>query len=143
MSGPLPFALDTRDVLDDTPAWVGPSGAVFATRAPGADPPPVLTVAWLEEPPGPGLDDVMLEELARSDPDSVVIDYQAVRVNGVPAVRTLTVHREGGGVLLASEQWRLLAAGCRWTISASTGLLDQAAYGPGLAAVAETFRVIA
>lgn len=143
MSEPLPFTLDTRQVLDEAPCWVGPTGAVFASSEPESDPPPVLAVAWLDEPPGTELDEVLVEELGRSDRASVLIDYQPVRLSGVLAVRTLTVHREGGGMLTASEQWRLLAAGRRWTISASTGLLDQASYGPRLAAVAESFHVIA
>lgn len=141
MSPPLPFNFDTAGVLDSTPRWVGVAGAIYVASQPSADPPPVLSVAWLDEPPDAHLDEVLAEELARLDPASVLIDYEPVPLNGVRAVRTLTIHREGSGALTASEQWRLLAAGRRWTISASTGLLDQPEYGPRLAAVAQSFTV--
>lgn len=68
MSQPLPFALDTAGVPDASPGWVGPAGVIFAGREPGPDPPPVLTVAWLEESPDADLDEVLVEELARLDP---------------------------------------------------------------------------
>lgn len=44
------------------------------------------------------------------------------------------------GDVLDPEQWRLLARGRRWTLSAMTALADQPVWGPRLAAVAATFR---
>jgi hypothetical protein len=138
VSARLPFALDTGDLLAPLPRLTLPAGAVFAGAA--GDPPPVLTVAWLDEPAGTTLEQAVTEELTRASAESVLVDYEAVALGGLDAVRTLTLHREG--LLTASEQWRLLAAGRRWTLSATTALLDQPGCGPRLAAVAGTFRVL-
>jgi hypothetical protein len=143
----LPFALDTKDVLEPEPRVTLEEGAVFgvAAGAPAYDEraEPLITVAWLEEPPGVTLEDVVDEDLARllSAPDSVLIDHERVVVGEVDAVRTFTLHRGPGGLPTASEQWRLLTAGRRWTVSALTALGDQPAWGPRLAAVAVSLRV--
>ena len=57
----LPFALESGDVLDPEPRAVYDEGVVFGAR--GA--PAVLTVAWLEEPPGVALEDVVREDVLR------------------------------------------------------------------------------
>jgi hypothetical protein len=56
-------------------------------------------------------------------------------------VRTFAVHRAPGGLPTASEQWRLVAGGRRWTLSALTALPDQPAWGPWLAGIAAGFAV--
>ena len=134
----LPFALDAGDVLDAEPRAVYEAGAVFEAQ----DAPVVFTVAWLDEPPGVRLEDVVREDLSRmlDEPASVLIDHQLVVVGDVEAVRTLLLRSGLDGRPSAAEQWRLLAGGRRWTLSAMTVLADQPVWGPRLAAVAATFR---
>lgn len=143
----LPFSLATGEVLEARPRLVLEDGAVFARAGLDEreeDHPPLLTVAWLAEPPGATLAEVVDEELVRAldGEESTLIDREDVTLSGVPAVRTLAVHCAPHGLPTASEQWRLLAAGRRWTLSAMTTLADQPVFGPPLARVAATFRVL-
>jgi len=138
----LPFTLDPGDVVEAEPRLVLEDGAVFACLDAAAALPPLLTVAWLSEPSGATLEGVVTEELARMDEESMLVDYEPVVLGGIEAGRTLHVHRDASGRLTASEQWRLLAAGRRWTVSALTALADQPTYGPRLAAVASSLRVV-
>jgi hypothetical protein len=103
----LPFALDAGDVLDPEPRAAYDAGAVFGAH----DAPVVLTVAWLDEPPGVQLEDVVREDLSRmlDEPASVLIDHELV-VGDVEAVRTLLLRTGPEGRPSAAEQWRLLAA---------------------------------
>jgi len=144
-AGALPFAIDTGELLDSAPRLVVEDGAVFGPADPRwaeHDHPPLLSVAWLAEPPAVTLEDVMVEDLARSiDGESVLIDHQDVTIAGVEAVRTMAVHHREDGRVTASEQWRLLAEGRRWTVSGLTALADQPALGPALARVAESLRI--
>ena len=141
----LPFVLDAGGVLDPEPRAVLEEGAVFGVASDAHDPraAPLLTVAWLDEPAGATLAGVVEEDVARllSGPGSLLIDREAVTVSGTDAVRILSLHPGPGGVPTASEQWRLLTAGRRWTITAMTALGDQPEWGPRLAAVAAGFRV--
>ena len=139
----LPFAFDPGEWLDHEPRAVFEEGVVFGAVTGEHDPrvAPVLTVAWLDEPEGVTLDDVVEEDVVRllSDPGDLVVDHEEMRIGDVEAVRTFVLRV--GGVPTASEQWRLLAAGRRWTVAATTALADQPEWGPTLAAVAATFRV--
>ena len=141
----LPFALDTGEWLDSEPRAVFEEGAVYAAAPDAHDPrmAPVMTVAWLDEPPGVTLESVVEEDLARllSEPGSLLVDREPVLVAGVEGVRTLCLHIGGGGPPMAREQWRTLAAGRRWTVSAMTALGDQPEWGPRLAEAATSFRV--
>jgi hypothetical protein len=139
----LPFALEPGEWLEREPRAVFEEGAVFGAAAGDHDPrvAPVLAVAWLDEPEGVTLEDVAEEDVVRllSDPSDLLVDHEALRVGEVEAVRTFVMRV--GDVPTASEQWRLLAAGRRWTVAAMTALADQPEWGPRLAAVATTFRV--
>jgi len=141
VSASLPFALEAGGVLERAPRLVLEDGAVFACLDESGVLPALLTVAWLPEPPGATLEDVVSEELARLDAEGVLVDYEPVLLGGVGAVRTLSVHRDPSGRPAASEQWRLLACGRRWTLSALSALSDQPTYGPRLAAVASSLRI--
>jgi hypothetical protein len=144
-----PFELDVGDLLEPSPALVVEDGVAFGVRAAADEPArrlaPLLTVAWTEEPPGASLDDVVAEELARTliGDEALLMDHEATTVGGVAAQRTLIVHRGPDGLPTAAEQWRLVAAGRRWTISAMTALEDQPELGPSLAPVVASFRVVA
>jgi hypothetical protein len=140
----LPFALDPGELLEPEPSLTVEDGVAYAVRGPESRLPPLLTVAWTEEPPGATLDDIVGEELARTligAHDALLVDHEATTIGGVEAQRTLIVHRGPDGLPTAAEQWRLLAAGRRWTISAMTALEDQPELGPRLAAVAASFRL--
>ena len=138
-----PFAFEPGEWLEREPRAVYEEGAVFGAAAGDHDPRvvPQLTVAWLDEPDGVALEDVVEEDVVRllSDPGDVVVDHEEVRLGEVEAVRTFVLRV--GGVPTASEQWRLLAGGRRWTVSATTALADQPAWGPRLAGLVPTFRV--
>jgi hypothetical protein len=135
----LPFVLDPGDVLEPEPRVVLEDGVVFGV----VDGVGALTVAWLEEPFAVTLEDVLAEELPRilSGPDVVLIDQEAVVVAGREAVRTFAVHRGLGGLPAATEQWRLVADGRRWTVSATTALGDQPVWGPRLGRVVAGLRL--
>lgn len=141
----LPFALELGERFEHEPRAVFEEGAVFGAASGVHDPRvmPVLAVAWLDEPAGVMLEAVVDEDVARllSEPGDLVLDREAVRVGDADAVRTYSLHVGPKGVPTASEQWRLLAGGRRWTVSATTALADQPVWGPRLAAVAATFRV--
>jgi hypothetical protein len=145
MTSALPFVLDAGEVLEPEPRVVLEDGVVFGVldRA-AAVPPPVLTVAWLEEPLGVTLEEVVAEELPRllTEPEAVLIDQEPTSVDGREAVRTFTLHRGPDGLPAASEQWRLVSAGRRWTVSAMTALADQPAWGPRLAEVVAGLRIV-
>jgi hypothetical protein len=139
------FSLDTRDVLTREPDVVFDEGVVYRVTGPEAWDErlvPHVTVAWLDEPPGVTLADTVREDLARmlSRPEAVLLDRQPVSLAGVESVRTFVAELGPGGVPTASEQWRTIAGGRRWTVTATTTLADQAVWGPRLGAVAATFR---
>ncbi len=135
----LPFAFELGDAFDPEPRAVFDEGAVFGAR----EAPAVLAVVWHDESPGAELDAAVREDLGRmlAEPGSVLVDREAVRVGDVDAVRTFVLRQTTDGLPTAAEQWRLLAGGRRWTVSAMTPLADQPEWGPRLAAVATTFRV--
>ena len=141
----LPFALDSGTLLAPEPRVLLDEGAVFGVAAgvpeygPRAE--PLVTVAWLEEPPGVTLEEVVDEDLARLLSDSMLLDHERVVVGEIDAVRTFAIHRGPDGLPTASEQWRLLAGGRRWTVTAMTALADQPVWGARLAEVAASLRV--
>jgi hypothetical protein len=141
----LPFAVEPGAWLEREPRAVFEDGAVFVAVAGEHDPrvPPRLAVAWLDEPEGVTLEAVVEEDARRllAGPGDLLLDHEAVRIDGVEGIRTFVAYVAPNGIPKASEQWRLLAAGRRWTLSATTALTDQPEWGPRLAGVATTFRV--
>jgi hypothetical protein len=139
------FSLDGLGVLAPEPVATFEDGVVYGVRSAAphdARIAPHVSVAWLEEPAGVSLEQVVREDLARtlSRPEAVLLDQQPVAFAGGDCVRTFTADISAGGVPTASEQWRMLAGGRRWTVTATTALADQPEWGPRLAAVAATFR---
>jgi hypothetical protein len=129
------FSIDGGGVLEAEPRATFDEGVLFAVVG-GA---PVMTVAWREEIADTTIDEAVDEDL-RSMVDALVVDCARGEIGGVECVRTFALHLAGGGEATASEQWRLLAGGRRWTVSAMSTLADQPDWGPRLAAVAATFR---
>jgi hypothetical protein len=135
--------IDTRDLLVRRATFDAGAIYVAGKDAPAHDrrAPPLLTIAWLDEPAGVRLEEVVAEDLARQLGGAALLDREDTQVGGVDAVRTFVVSRGPGGLATASEQWRLLAGGRRWTLSALTALGDQPAWGPRLADLAAGFAV--
>lgn len=73
--------------------------------------------------------------------DFRLLDREAVEIGGVPAVRTLVHHTGGPELAVVVEQWRLIARGLGWVLSASADAVSYADKGAIMAACAETFRV--
>ncbi len=121
-------------------------GAVYGV---GADAPPhdaelepLVTVAWRDVASGTSLARAVEEDLASAlAPGSVLVDREPVEFAGVDAVRTFALHLGPGGRPTAAEQWRLLAAGRCWTVSALSALADQPSWGPLLASAAATLPI--
>jgi hypothetical protein len=128
------FSIDDGGVLEPRARF--DEGVVYGVA--GGD--PVMTVAWREEIPGTTIDEAVDEDL-RLMPDALLVDRQRGELGGIECVRTFTLHLASEGAATASEQWRLLAGGRRWTVSAMSTLADQPTWGPRLATVAATFRV--
>ena len=130
----LPFTLDYGDVLNPAPRLRVDEGVVFGIAG-GAE--GLVSIAWLED--SGTLEAAVEEDLTRmlSEPAMVLVDYQPTTVGGVDAIRTFVL--DAGELASAREQWRLMAAGRRWTVSAVTALADQPLWGPRLAEVATTF----
>jgi hypothetical protein len=132
------FTIDGGDVLEPEPRAVFDEGAVFGVV--GGE--PVVTVAWREELPDTTLAEAVDEDLRLllGQSDALLVDREPGAIGGVECVRTFTLHLAADGAATASEQWRLLAGGRRWTVSAMSTLADQPDWGPRLATVAATFR---
>jgi hypothetical protein len=132
------FSLDGGNVLEGEPRERFDEGVVYGVVGGTA----VMTVAWRDELPETTLEEAVAEDLREllSAPGAVLIDREPTALGDTACVRTFALHLGAEGEAGASEQWRLLAAGRRWTVSALTALADQPAWGPALAAVAGTFH---
>lgn len=75
------------------------------------------------------------------DADTLVVDVEPCTLAGVPAFRTLVVVQLGGLASVVVEQWRLVAGGARWVVTATADLAAWAGLGGALRAVVATFAV--
>lgn len=94
-------------------------------------------------PGGSGDDAFALTDRAMSslDADALLIDVEPCELAGVPAVRTLVLEQLGGLATVVLEQWRLVAAGERWVVTATADLAAWASLGAALRAVVATLEV--
>lgn len=103
-----------------------------------------LNVVVEDGPPGMDLDsylDASLEQQRRAMAGFRLIDREDTEVGGVPAVRTLA-HYKGSEVLaLVVEQWRLIARGLGWVVTATSDPITYTGRADAFAASAETLRV--
>jgi hypothetical protein len=74
-------------------------------------------------------------------PDELLIDWEAAELAGEPAVRTLVLVQLGGVATVVLEQWRLLAAGERWVVTATADLALWPRLATGLRAAVATLEV--
>jgi hypothetical protein len=100
-------------------------------------------VAVVGEPAGP--DDTALELTDRAmsalDADALLIDWEPCELAAEAAVRTLVLEQLGGLATVVLEQWRLVAAGHAWTVTATADLAAWARLATGLRDVVATLEV--
>ena len=74
-------------------------------------------------------------------PDELLIDWEAAELAGEPAVRTLVLVQLGGVATVVLEQWRLIAAGERWVVTATADLAQWPRLAAGLRGTIATLEV--
>jgi hypothetical protein len=117
-----PVVLDDGTALHELVASLRAPGASRAGVSVRADPEPEAAVAELGS-------------------DELLIDVEPGELAGEPAVRTLLLVQLGGVATVVLEQWRLDAAGRRWTVTATADLALWPRVAPGLRAVVATLEV--
>jgi hypothetical protein len=117
-----PLLLDDGTALHEVVDSVRAPGASRAGVSVRADPEPEAAVAELGS-------------------DELLIDVEPGELAGAPAVRTLILVQLGGLATVVLEQWRLDAAGRRWTVTATADLALWPRLAPGLRAVVATIEV--
>jgi hypothetical protein len=80
--------------------------------------------------------------LAAFDPDVLLIDWEPCELAGAEAVRTLVLVQLGGLATVVLEQWRLVAAGEAWLVTATADLAAWASLAAGLRAVVASLEVV-
>jgi hypothetical protein len=100
-------------------------------------------IAVAGEPAGPDDTALALTDRALSalDADALLIDWEPCELAGTPAVRTLVLEQLGGLATVVVEQWRLVAAGRAWTVTATADLAAWARLAGGLRDVVATLEV--
>jgi hypothetical protein len=109
-------------------------------------PPPGASRAGVSvaaEPARPGETSLDLTDraLSAADADALLIDWEPCRLAGADAVRTLVLVQLGGLTTVVLEQWRLVAAGHAWLVTATADLAAWASLAGGLRVVVATFEV--
>jgi hypothetical protein len=103
-----------------------------------------LNVVVEQGPLGMDLDsyvDASIEEQRRSMAGFRLIDREELTIGDVAAVRTLA-HFHGSEVLgLVVEQWRLIARGLGWVITATSDAISYGGRADAFARCAESLRV--
>jgi hypothetical protein len=133
------YRLDPLGILDTEPVVLDDGSELYEPvdelRAPGAS---RAGVSLRSEPAPPGAQEAGLAELG---PDELLIDVEAAELGGEPAVRSLVLVQLGGLATVVLEQWRLVAAGERWVVTATADLAQWPRLAPGLRAVVATLEV--
>jgi hypothetical protein len=94
---------------------------------------------------GPAAGETALEltdrALSALDSDVLLIDREPCELAGAEAVRTLLLVQLGGLATVVLEQWRLVAAGHAWLVTATADLAAWARLAGGLRAVVASLEV--
>jgi hypothetical protein len=129
------YSLDPQGILETEPLVLDDGSALYelvdTLRVPGASRAGVSVRAE----PGPAA--VFLELGA----DELLIDREACELAGEPAIRTLILVQLGGLASVVLEQWRLVAAGERWVVTATADLALWPRLAAGLRAAVASFEV--
>jgi hypothetical protein len=101
-------------------------------------------VAVVGVPAGPDDTAPVLTDRAMSalDADALLIDFEPCELAGEPAVRTLVLEQLGGLATVVLEQWRLVAEGTAWTVTATADLAAWASLAGGLRRAVATLEVV-
>jgi hypothetical protein len=119
------YVLDPLGIIGTEPLILDDGSAlhevVAPLRAPGA------SRAGVSVRGEPGLpDDTALDltdqAMSALDADALLVDWEPCELAGEPAVRTLVLLQLGGVATVVLEQWRLVAAGERWVVTATADL---------------------
>jgi hypothetical protein len=107
------YRLDTLGLLQPEPVELDDGSFLHELPAGGAS---RAGVSVATEPAPP---EAVVAELG---PDELLIDREECALAGSPAIRTLILVQLGGLATVVLEQWRLVAAGERWLITATADL---------------------
>jgi hypothetical protein len=103
-----------------------------------------LNVIVEDGPPGMDLDAYVagsIEQQRRTMAGYRLIDQEETTVGGFPAVRTLAHFAGDEELCVVVEQWRLIARGLGWIVTATCDAISYSGRAEVFAACAETLRV--
>jgi hypothetical protein len=114
------YRFDTLGLVEPEPR-AGLHELVEALRIPAAS---RAGLAVAGEPAEAGDTALAMTDRAMSalDDDALLIDWEPCELAGEAAVRTLVLEQLGGLATVVLEQWRLVAAGEAWTVTATADL---------------------
>jgi hypothetical protein len=134
----LPPALDPEAVVgDDGTAW----HPVVDAAAPPAASRAGVSVAALPAEPGDTALGLTDRAFGVVDPDTLLVDVEPCVLAGAEAVRVLLLVQLGGLATVVLEQWRLVAAGARWVVTATADLAAWASLGPVLRSAVASLEI--
>jgi hypothetical protein len=103
-----------------------------------------VNVVVEEGPEGMDLEAYVAESLAAQERSMTafrLIDREDTAVGAIPAVRTLAHYEAGETLALVVEQWRLIARGLGWVVTATSDPITYNARAAAFATSAESLRV--
>jgi hypothetical protein len=140
------YTLELPPPLDPEPV-AGEDGAAFhpvvADALPAAASRAGLSVAAARADAGDTATTVTDRALSAFDPDTLLIDVEPCTLAGAAAVRALLLVQLGGLATVVLEQWRLVAGGERWVVTATADLAAWASLAPVLRAAVATLEISA
>jgi hypothetical protein len=129
------YRFDSLGILEAEPVVLDDGTALYELRVPGAS---RAGVSVRAEPAPP---DAAVDGVLELGPDELLIDREPCELAGAPAIRTLVLVQLGGVATVVLEQWRFVAAGARWLVTATADLALWPRLAPGLRAAVATLRI--
>jgi hypothetical protein len=126
------YRFDTLGLLQSEPTELDDGTLLHELRAPGA------SRAGLSVRTEPAAADAGGAVLG---PDELLVDHEPCELAGAPAIRTLVLVQLGGLATVVLEQWRLVAAGERWLVTATADLALWPRLAPPLRAAVASLEV--
>jgi hypothetical protein len=138
------YTLDLPPPLDPE-AVMGDDGSAFHpfldAAAPAGASRAGLSVAAVPAAPGDTALDLTDRAFAAVDPDTLLVDVEPCALAGADAVRVLLLVQLGGLATVVLEQWRLVAAGAAWVVTATADLAAWASLAPVLRGAVATLEI--